>query len=316
MLNRLIGAAAAGIVALATVTSAQAEFPEKDIKFLIPYGPGGGFDLTVRKIAPFVEKHLGGGVKVVPTNMPGGSGRKAATFLANSEPDGHTIMIFNIPGHGLSYIKGEEGGYDITDMTWLAQVGRAGYVVITAKDSPLRTLDDVKALDRPIKIPDQGPGSTSHMANQITWSTLGVEPQFISGYKSSREYSTAVLRGDGDLTMVAQGSAARYNKNGDFHIIAEFDDNQMFPDAPTGAEAGVPELHKLGLLRVVAGPPGMPEDVVEKLSAALVAAVNEPEVQAWAEETGNPMPALDAAATNEAVMDSLDYHKSFGDVIE
>lgn len=311
-MRRLTTLAAAAALGLAG--AAQADFPEKDIAFLIPYGPGGGFDTVVRKIAPKMEEELG--VNVIPTNMPGANGRKAATYLMNSEPDGHTIMIFNIPGHGLGAIRGEDIGYDIEAVTWLAQVGQDGYVVMSAADNEeIQSIDDVLALDRAIKIPDQGPSSTSHIANQITWDTLGAEPLFITGYKSSRDYTTAVLRGDGDLTMVVAGSARRYNADDDFRILAEFADDQQFPDAPDGNDLGHPDLNNLNLRRVVAGPPDMPEEAVQKLSDALVAAVEDPEVQAWAEETGNPMPALGAEEADAAVNKSFEFHKQFRDVM-
>lgn len=307
-----LGLAAAAMIGLSGAAQA---FPDKEITFLIPYGPGGGFDTVVRKIIPKMEEELG--VTVVPTNMPGANGRKAATYLTRAKPDGHTIMIFNIPGHGLGLIRGEDIGYDIEGLSWLAQIGQDGYVVMSAADNEkISSMQDVLDLGREIKIPDQGESSTSHMANQITWATFEVPYTFITGYKSSQDYTTAVLRGDGDLTMAVSGSAKRYNANGDFNILAEFSENKQFPDAPGGAELGQPDLDNLGLRRVVAGPAGVPDDVVEKLSAAIIAAVNDPEVQAWAEETGNPMPALGAKEATAAVQRSFEFHKRFADVMK
>ncbi len=313
MIKRVVlGVAAAAMIGFSGAAEA---FPDKNITFLIPYGPGGGFDTVVRKIVPKMEEILG--VEVVPTNMPGANGRKAATLLERSKPDGYTIMIFNIPGHGLGLLRGEDIGYDIENLTWLAQVGQDGYVVLGAADNEnIKSVQDVLDLGRGIKIPDQGPSSTSHMANQITWTTFGVPYEFITGYKSSQDYTTAVLRGDGDLTMVVSGSAKRYNANNDFNVLAEFSDNKQFPDAPGGAELGQPDLDNLGLRRAVAGPAGMPADVVKILSDALVAAVNDPEVQAWAEETGNPMPALGAEQTAAAVKRSFEFHKRYADILD
>lgn len=310
MLTRLAALAVAGLMA---ALPAQA-FPTKNIEILIPYGPGGGFDTVVRRLAPELRKILG--VEVVPVNMPGANGRRAAAVLMNAKPDGHTIMIFNMPGHGLDYIRGVDGSYDINAVTWLGQVGEDRYVVLSAaKNDKIKTIEDVPKLGRPIKIPDQGPSSTSYIANQITWTSFGVEQIFVSGYRSSQEYTTAVLRGDGDLTMAVAGSAKRYNATGDYNILAEFTDNpdvRMFPEAPRGADLGKPELDQLGLRRMLGGPPGMPADVVKKLSDAIVAAVNTPEVQAWADETDNPMIALDATAAAKAVRESLEFHKKFG----
>ena len=92
------------LVALGLVASApaQAAFPEKDITIVIPYGPGGGFDTLTRKLSPYIEEYFAkksgknyNNVKVVPKNMPGASGKKAAVYTSKQKPDGHTVQIFN-----------------------------------------------------------------------------------------------------------------------------------------------------------------------------------------------------------------------------
>lgn len=307
---------AAGMFAAALASAPAHAFPTGDITILIPFSPGGGFDTVVRRLAPRLSETLG--VEVIPTNMPGAAGRRAASALMSSAPDGHTLMIFNIPGHGLDYIRDVDTDFDISTVTWVAQVGEDRYVALAAStNEAIRSVEDVKAKGS-ILIPELGPTSTSHIANQIAWTTLGVEPNFITGYSSSQDAATAVLRGDGDLMMVVAGSALRYNEAGDYTVLAEFSPasgTRLFPDVPNGEALGHPELDQLGLIRAIAGPPGMPEDVVQILSDAFVAAVNHPETQAWAEETQNPMIALDAAAAREAVFGALDFHRQFGHLV-
>jgi tripartite-type tricarboxylate transporter receptor subunit TctC len=314
------------LVALGLIASApaQAAFPEKDITIVIPYGPGGGFDTLTRKLSPYIEEYFAkkagqnfNNIKVVPKNMPGASGKKAAVYTSKQKPDGHTVQIFNIPGHGLPYIKGENPGYDIEAYSWLNRVGGDSYVVVVSKEGPYKKLDDLVNKSGDLKIPEQGPGSTSNMANKITWSTLGKGGEYIYGYKSSRDYTTAVLRGDGDVTMLASGSAKRYNKGGDYNILAHFADevDPAFPGAVNGNDIGHPELHSLGLLRIIAGPAGMSQDVMDEWNKALSYAVNHPDIQAWSAKTGNPVKAYDTTAeTKKALMDTLNYFKKFRDV--
>ncbi|MBE58181.1 MAG: hypothetical protein CMD66_02000 [Gammaproteobacteria bacterium] len=311
------------LVALGLIASApaQAAFPEKDITIVIPYGPGGGFDTLTRKLSPYIEEYFReksgksfNKVKVVPKNMPGASGKKAAVYTSKQKPDGYTVQIFNIPGHGLPYIKGENPGYDIEGYSWLNRVGGDSYVVVVSKEGPYKKLDDLVNKSGDLKIPEQGPGSTSNMANRITWSTLGKGGEYIYGYKSSRDYTTAVLRGDGDVTMLASGSAKRYNKGGDYNILAHFADkvDPAFPGAVNGQDIGHPELHSLGLLRIIAGPAGMSKDVMDEWNNALSYAVNHPDIQAWSAKTGNPVKAYDTTAeTRKALMDTLNYFKKF-----
>ena len=315
------------LVALGLVASApaQAAFPEKDITIVIPYGPGGGFDTLTRKLSPYIEEYFAkksgknyNNVKVVPKNMPGASGKKAAVYTSKQKPDGHTVQIFNIPGHGMPYIKGENPGYDIEAYSWLNRVGGDSYVVVVSKEGPYKKLQDLVNKPGDLKIPEQGPASTSNLANKITWSTLGKNGEYIYGYKSSRAYTTAVLRGDGDVTMLASGSAKRYNKGGDYRILAHFADevDPAFPGAVNGKDLGHPELHSLGLLRIIAGPAGMSQDVMDAWNDALAYAVNHPDIQAWSAKTGNPVKAYDSTAeTKKALMDTLNFFKKFKSVL-
>ncbi|MDP4925060.1 MAG: tripartite tricarboxylate transporter substrate-binding protein, partial [Alphaproteobacteria bacterium] len=94
MSNRIIVSLSCAAVILFGVGTATADWPEKPIKFVVPYSTGGGFDVYVRAVAPEMEKILG--VPVVPENIPGAGGQKGAATVYKSEPDGYTIGIFNV----------------------------------------------------------------------------------------------------------------------------------------------------------------------------------------------------------------------------
>src|ERR1700754_1488727 len=81
-----------------TANAAPSDYPNKNIQFVIPYAPGGGFDIYVRAVTPVMEKYLPKKVSIVPFNIASGAGSRGVSQLYRSRPDGYTIGILNIPG--------------------------------------------------------------------------------------------------------------------------------------------------------------------------------------------------------------------------
>ena len=109
----------AGLIILSVGCSnnTEGQFPQKNISILIPYGPGGGFDTTVRVFAPYFAAQLGEGINVLPQNMPGTGGRRAAASLYRADPDGYTLGLLNLPGLVLPSILGEQVDYELRQMS-------------------------------------------------------------------------------------------------------------------------------------------------------------------------------------------------------
>ena len=149
----MAGAIAASALTAIAAMPAQAAWPEKKITFLIAYGPGGGFDTVTRKLAPLLKKHLGNKVNVVPKNLPGNRGKKAAEFLAKHKPDGYNLLMFNMPGHAMPNIVGERARYDVRTIDWLARVAIFRYVIVSsAKAGQYNTIQDVLKSKRQINL--------------------------------------------------------------------------------------------------------------------------------------------------------------------
>lgn len=324
MFRHLAIAVSVALVAGATAFPAAeaAEWtPKRDITFMIPYGPGGGFDTITRKLSPFVEKHLGGKVNVIPKNVQGARGTKAAIELTRSKPDGTKIMIFNLPGHAVFNIEGDTSKYDMNKFTWIGRIAKAGYVLAVSGKSNFKTLKDLIDLNRPVKQAELGPGGTSYMASQVLWKTVGKEVKFITGYKSSAQYALATIRGDGDAVLLAVGSFRKYIggkgvKGGigpsDLRPVLELTlDKSAFPDTQNAAEAGYPSLAELGLSRIVGAAPNTPPEIAKTLEAGLKKAVLDPEFVAWAKKVGRgPIAHLDGAGTAKLVKSTI---KSYAD---
>src|SRR3954462_10132571 len=106
-------------LALPRAASAAAAFPNKNIQFVIPYAPGGGFDVYVRFVGPVMEKYLPNKANIVPINVPAGGGSRGVAHLYRSRADGYTVGILNIPGMFILQQQQGPGAYDLAKFSWI-----------------------------------------------------------------------------------------------------------------------------------------------------------------------------------------------------
>ena len=317
MIKRVMTALAVVGVALASFASAaKAEFPEKDIIFIIPFSPGGGMDSQSRAIAQVLPKHLPNNVNVVPKNVPGAGGAKGYGELARSAPDGYTISVINYPGAALPAILDQEASYDINTLTWLGRMSAEEYLMAASPKSEIKSLDDLKKASKPVKITSTGPGSTAHVGASMAMSVIGFKGEFLTGYKGSADYILGIVRGDGDIAVAPVQTFQKFVESGDVTPIMSFEKKSSFDGVPTAAEAGYAELDGMGVERYIAGPPGMPDEIRKALSDAIQKAIADPETQEWAKQTNRPFLGLDADESDQAVKKSLAVMVKFKDALK
>ena len=306
MLARIaLGAIALAIATTLAIPGAVAKYPEKTITFIIPYKPGGGFDTYVRALAPILEKRLK--VTVVPKNMPGAGGRKGATYLYKSKPDGYRISIMNLPGKAIAAIQGKKGvGYDIRKFTWLGQIASDSYVIAVAGKSKIKSIADLKKLGRVIKTAGTGKGATSYVVSQIAANILGLKVKLVTGYKGSSGMSIAVIRGDTDIAFFAYRSYSKFAKSGDLRAIAALDEKGA-------AMLGKPGLSKLRIHRLVAAPPGLPSGIKKTLEDALFASINDAGFKKWAKKARRPLAALKGKASEKLIDELVTFYTGHKD---
>jgi len=304
MLRLAIATVSAALVLL-PATSARAEFPEKNIEFVIPFGTGGGFDRAVRLISPYLEQALPKKVEVLPKNVPGAGGRKGTAQVYRAKPDGYALAIANVPGIALPGLTGEKIEYDIDKFTWLAKIGGSEYIAGVSAKGPHKSMDDLKKLGRPVKCTATGFGATAYAACQIVAKEMGFQVQMLGGYKGSAEYVLAVVRGDGDITLAPIIVMKKFIQAGDIRGVFTTEDNSSVAGVPTIASLGYKSLTGLGVDRYALGPPGIPAPVAKTLSDALVKAMSNPELAAKAEKTGEPFTPLGIDKAKAAADQSL-----------
>jgi tripartite-type tricarboxylate transporter receptor subunit TctC len=314
MKSTWIGGSLLAIMVALAATPAAAEWPkDKPIKFIIPYSPGGGFDTIVRAIAPSLEKVLG--TQVVPENIPGAGGTKGAATVARAAPDGYTIGIYNMPGFTVSALSGKNLGFDLKKVTWLANLATESYGIGVKGDSDIKTFKDLCSLGRPAKLSDTGASSTSSIVAKISFKMIDCPLTNVAGYKGSKNTMIAVMRGEVDATLKPVSTLEKFAKSGDLRIIVSYTDKPMVDGVPTTTELGYEKLAKFNLRRLIAAPPGLPDDLRKRLSDALLEAVKSPEVTAWAKKAGVTIDPVDAEGAAKMVSEIDDLYGPYTDLL-
>jgi tripartite-type tricarboxylate transporter receptor subunit TctC len=331
---RIIAGALAGVLAtLAASAACQAGsrsgglaeadcsgFPSKDIRLLVPYSAGGGFDAWARLMSPYIGKKLGGGARVTVENMPGGGGMRAANELYTADPDG-TTLVFTEPGYiATNQVLGRAPkGFDLRKLTYLGQATSDPQVFAVAAKSGIRGVQDLAR--RPIKhaAQDISPIET------ITYGTYGVRADYIL-HEGTSEVVLAVRRGDADVTVASLSSILEFLRAGELRPVLFIGTEKITPsllgyeqlkDVPTAAETGHPEL--AGVLeqhRVLAAPPKLPGCVKDKLSTALSQTLADPAFASAAQKAGLRIVPAGAAQAQARVTATLAAFEKYRGVLQ
>ncbi|MGK0297814.1 MAG: tripartite-type tricarboxylate transporter receptor subunit TctC [Gammaproteobacteria bacterium] len=291
-------------------------FPNRDIEIVIPYAAGGGFDTYVRALAPHMEKYLEGDFNILPINVPGAGGRRGASEVYRANPDGYTIGIFNLPGVLLPQLQGVKVNYDLADVSWLSTLSIDAYAVIVKGDSTINSIQDFKTLGRPVVYGATGPSSTSYIATTIVSEALKIPYEVITGYKGSSEYILGVIRGDVDATFANLSTVQSYIESGDVKMVALIGDESDDPAINDASDLGIPELGNIKVVRMVGGPPGLPDDIKKTLEQAILSALADPEFKTWLEATGNDVYPAGASATAQSVGELSAFYDKFKEFVE
>lgn len=292
---------------------AEVPLPSDNLSIIIPYRPGGGFDLTVRAFAPYFARQLGADVNVLPENVPGAGGRRGAATVYRADPDGLTLGIFNLPGFVLPAVLGEKLAYDLRKLSWIGRVEAQHYLLLVSAESGIRTIEQLQAEDEIVFL-STGYGSTALAASQITAKQLGLmqaDPIFLAGYSGTADYLVALIRGDGNVALAPVSSASKYLASGHLRALAVSGEQSAVEGVPTFTDLGYPALSLLDLQRSIAGPPGMDADLLGELREAFMDAIADPEFRKAARTARLDLSPLEGEAARKAVEASFRFYAQF-----
>jgi tripartite-type tricarboxylate transporter receptor subunit TctC len=271
LLTRTLAALTLAGTALAAYPAA-AEYPERPITVIVPWGAGGGTDATGRMIAKLMQDELGVPVNVV--NRTGGSGVVGHQAIASAEPDGYTIGIVTVEIAMMHWVGLTDLSY--RDYTPIALYNADPAGVSVNIDSPYANVADllaaVRAAQGALKGSGSGQGGIWHLALAGMLVTDGIDPATVPWVPAQGAApSLADLAAGGVAVVTASVVETRALKEaGKVRVLAVMADKRLpaFPDVPTLTEAGGPDW-KTAAWRTVAAPKGLPDDIRDKLAATM-----------------------------------------------
>lgn len=313
-MHRWIGRGLAAAVLSLAALPAAAEWPnDKPITFVIPYSPGGGFDTIVRTFAPALEKVLG--AEVVPENIPGAGGTRGAQTVHRAEPDGYTIGIYNIPGFTVNQVLGMDMGFDLDEVTWIANLATDRYAIAVKADSEIDTFAELCDMGREVKMSDTGASSTASVSTRVSFALIDCPLIDVNGYEGSNDAMIAVMRGEVDGTLKPISSLKKYIDSGDLKYIVTYTQDQAVEGIESTGQIGHDDLANLDIRRVIGGPPGIPEDIRQRLSEAFIEAASLPEVQEWAAGAGVDLEAIGGEETAAMMSRLATFYAEYKDIL-
>lgn len=267
--------------------AADEKFPDKNITWVIPFGPGGGYDNYSRSIGSRMREHLPNNVAMIFKNVHGAAGAIGANQVYSSKPDGCTIGVLNIPGHVVNQKFGNTE-YKLENCTYIGNMGGDEYGLLVAKGSPYKSLQDLQKSEG-LRFGSTGVGDPNHIYPLIAAKEMGLRIKGYVFYKSAPEAVLGLMRGDVDVFSMAYIQFAANDKETRALTIFSKERWKDYPDVPTVAEQGYPQMAGMGIERVIYGPPGMPEERRKVLEDAFWKGVTSPEIQEWAVKTKSPV---------------------------
>ncbi len=247
--------------------TASAEYPERTVNMLVPFGAGGGTDVPARFFAAEMEEILG--QNIVVTNVEGAGGTVGATQLSQADADGYNLGFLPV-GTTTTQPHLKKTSYNADSWTPICMVSQGPFYLVVGSDSPIASLDDYMAAANGsgIKFAGAGPGSMAHVAQLTLDNNLGIETQYIPT-KGGGDIATEINGGRADATTWFADFGTKFG----WRALAILSDkrSEEHPDVPTMAELG--HDTQVSVWFGFFTQAGTPDDIVATLSDACAMAV-------------------------------------------
>jgi tripartite-type tricarboxylate transporter receptor subunit TctC len=272
-------------VLAASVAPALAEdkWPGKQITYVVPFAAGGTTDILGRLIAQKLGPALG--TTVIIDNKPGAGGNIGSDFVAKAAPDGHTILGGTISSHAINTSLYAKMPYDpIKNFQPITLIGMLPNVLVVNANSPYKTVKDViaaaKAKPDAIAFGSSGNGTSQHLSGELFKSISGINMLHVP-YKGSAPAMQALLGDQVQLVFENAVAAIPLVQSGKLRALAVTSTKRYsgLPDVPTVAEAGL-SGYEIVSWQAVFAPAGLPQPIVQKLSAEIAKIIQQPDFKA------------------------------------
>src|SRR5665647_3650255 len=268
-------ALAALLLPVVSAGSASAAYPDRPIKIVVPFAPGGGTDVVARTLAQEMARDLG--TSIVIENKPGAGTILGTQAVATSEPDGYTLLMGTFANAVNPSLKARLPYDSHADFAPVALIARSFNIVVVNPKSPYHSIADLiaaaKAEPEKLSYGTYGTGTSAHLAGELFKNLAKVNLTTVP-YKGAAPAITDLIGGQIQVMFTTVASAASLIAGGQLRALAvtSVQRSPAFPDLPTVAEAGVPGYSAENWYGLFA-PAKTPADVVDRLNKSAAAAV-------------------------------------------
>src|SRR6266576_6104625 len=296
------------LLAGARAAFAQANYPDRPIKMIVPLAAASAVDVAARIVTLKMADNMG--QQFVILNQPGASGLIGAEQVARAEPDGYTIGGFNDSIMTMVPNLQSKMRWDILrDFEPVSLVATVEWGLVVNNQTPYKTAADLiaaaKAAPGKIDYGSGGPGSPQHLAMAMFASAAGISLTHVP-YKGATQPATDIAAGQIPVVFQGLGTVAALVRGGQLRLIGVTTGRRLtqFPDVPTVSEAGLPGFFFNSWFAILA-PAGTPKDIIARLNAEALKAVGDPEVRRKLEELGFAVRGSSAEALRTMTRDQL-----------
>lgn len=281
---------------------ATAEYPEKPIRYIITFGPGGESDITARLQQPFFKQKFG--QDFVVEYKPGGGGAVGWASLNSLPGDGYTIVGVNLP-HVVLQPQQKDVGYKTEDLTIVYWFHYTPDAIVVTKDSEFKTIKDLvayaKANPGKLTLSGSGKGTAPHLAQVLFDKKAGVKTTYVA-FGGTGPSVTALMGKQVSAAMAFTTVAANYS---DTRLLAVAMEKRhpKFPDVPTFKEVGIDLIS--GAYRGIAVPKSTPEPIRKKLSNMIAEINKDPAFIRKMEDGGFAMSDYAYGSSNDKFMQEI-----------
>jgi tripartite-type tricarboxylate transporter receptor subunit TctC len=281
---RLVSAALAGLISAgaAQAQSADARWPERPIRFIVPFTAGSSSDTVARLVAQKLGERLG--QQPVVENRVGGGGSLGTAEVARAEPDGHTLGLANTSTHAVAASLVAIAYDPVKDFAPVSMLGSSPFVLALYPGVPAQTVQDLialaKAKPRMLNYASAGPATLAHLSGALFEKLAKIELTHVP-YRGTAQSTLDLLEGRVEMQFGTIPPTLTHIRAGKLRALAVTgaERNAALPDVPTIAESGLPG-YECSLWQAIVAPAATPGAIVTRLNREVTAILNDPEVRA------------------------------------
>jgi len=310
-----------GITALIPVVStifglchgvrAADQFPSRAVTIINPLRPGGGTDIELRNLAPYLQKYLG--QPVVIKSMPGGSTTIGVTAAEQAKSDGYTLICVPLQ-HAILSQGFHQSGTHLENFEPIYGWFEGPMSLEVRAESPIKSFSELVEASKTKKLKTAlaGIGSIDHLHNMLLEKFVGLKAIKVP-YGGGGPASKALLGGEVDFNVGLSTTAVRFVRDGKLRTLVILGPKRFesLPDAPSMDELGYKDYPNISFVRGVVSPPRTPMGVVKVLEANFKKAVDDPGFREIMEKQGRPVKPFSSMEMKEAVEKTFELAKTY-----